>query len=113
TWNAAFHHTQPTGYALMWQAELVAMVVGVALLVLLVRRRQWPEALYTALTLWALGTSYWYTSVPRSTLLWWPLWITLAGWSLRRPRLRTAYVCVVGPLSTLVAVTFLTGRWAG
>ncbi|MFJ8014871.1 mannosyltransferase family protein [Streptomyces sp. NPDC096339] len=113
TWNAAFHHTQPTGYALMWQAELVAMLVGVALLVLLVRRRQWPEALYTALTLWALGTSYWYTSIPRSTLLWWPLWIALAGWSLRRPRLRTAYVCVVGPLSTLVAVTFLTGRWAG
>ncbi|MFI8500217.1 mannosyltransferase family protein [Streptomyces sp. NPDC085524] len=113
TWNAAFHHVQPTGYALMWQAELVAMLVGIALVVPLVRRRQWPEALYVALTLWALGTSYWYTSIPRSTLLWWPLWIALAGWSLRRPGLRTAYVCIAGPLSTLVAVTFLTGRWAG
>ncbi|MEV7520035.1 glycosyltransferase family 39 protein [Streptomyces sp. NPDC091371] len=113
TWDAAFQHTQPTGYALMWQAELLAMLAGLALAVLLVRRRQWPEALYLALTLWALGTSYWYTSIPRSTLLWWPLWIALAGWSLRRPRVRTVYLCVAGPLSTLVAITFLTGRWAG
>ncbi|MGZ9935672.1 mannosyltransferase family protein [Streptomyces sp. NC-S4] len=113
TWEAAFHHTHPTGYALMWQAELLAMVIGVVLLVLLVRGRRWPEALYIALTLWALGTSYWYTSVPRSTLLWWPLWIGLASWSLRRPRIRSAYLYVVAPLSTVVAITFLTGRWAG
>ncbi|MFD7256433.1 mannosyltransferase family protein [Streptomyces sp. NPDC059874] len=113
TWDAAFHHTQPTGYAVMWQAELPAMATGLALVVLLLRHRQWPEALYLGLTLWALGTSYWYTSIPRSTLLWWPLWIALASWSLGRPRVRTAYLCVAGPLSTLVAVTFLTGRWAG
>lgn len=113
TWEAAFQHTQPTGYALMWQAELLAMLLGLALVVLLVRQRRLPEALYIGLTLWALGTSYWYTSIPRSTLLWWPLWIALAGWSLRRPWVRSAYVYVVGPLATLVAVTFLTGRWAG
>ncbi|MGW8500432.1 mannosyltransferase family protein [Streptomyces sp. CLCI03] len=113
TWDAAFHHIHPTGNALMWQAELLAMVVGVVLLALLVRGRRWPEALYIALTLWALGTSYWYTSIPRSTLLWWPLWIGLASWSLKRPRIRTAYLYVVAPLSTTVAITFLTGRWAG
>ncbi|MFB6515611.1 mannosyltransferase family protein [Streptomyces virginiae] len=113
TWDAAFHHTQPTGNALMWQAELSAMVVGVVLLALLVRGRRRPEALYIGLTLWALGTSYWYTSIPRSTLLWWPLWIGLASWSLKRPRIRTAYLYVVAPLSTTVAITFLTGRWAG
>ncbi|MFD3809131.1 mannosyltransferase family protein [Streptomyces sp. NPDC058611] len=113
TWEAAFQRTQATGYAVMWQAELLAMLVGLALLVVLVRRRRLPEALYTALTLWALGTSYWYTSIPRSTLLWWPLWIALAGWSLRRPRVRAAYVYVVAPVGVVVAVTFLTGRWAG
>ncbi|MEU9160862.1 mannosyltransferase family protein [Streptomyces sp. NPDC048424] len=113
TWEAAFHHTQPTGYALMWQAELLAMVVGVVLIAVLVRGRRWPEALYMALTLWALGTSYWYTSIPRSTLLWWPLWTALAAWSLRRPRVKSAYLYVVGPLGATVALTFLTGRWAG
>ncbi|MFB7176657.1 mannosyltransferase family protein [Streptomyces sp. NPDC056257] len=113
TWEAAFHHTQPTGYALMWQAELLAMLVGVVLTAVLVRGRRWPEALYMALTLWALGTSYWYTSIPRSTLLWWPLWTALAAWSLRRPPVQSAYLYVVGPLGATVALTFLTGRWAG
>ncbi|MFF3214352.1 mannosyltransferase family protein [Streptomyces sp. NPDC002886] len=113
TWTAAFGHTQPTGNALMWQAELLAMLAGIALLVLLVRRRHFPEALYLGLTLYALGTSYWYTSIPRSTLLWWPLWIVLAGWSLRRPRVQALYFYAAGPLTTIVAITFLTGRWAG
>lgn len=113
TWGSAFDQVQTTGYAFMFQAELLAMVVGLALAALLVRRRRWPEAAYVGLGLWALGTSYWYTSIPRATLLWWPLWITLAAWSLRSPRFRTAYFCLVAPLSTLFALTFMTGRWAG
>ncbi|MEV1091923.1 mannosyltransferase family protein [Streptomyces microflavus] len=113
TWNAAFDGVHTTGYAAMFQAELAAMVVGVALVALLVRHRRWPEAVYVALSLWALGTSYWYTSIPRATLLWWPLWIGLAALSLRRPWFRRAYLCVVVPVTALVALAFLTGRWAG
>ncbi|ROV64621.1 hypothetical protein D3105_31850, partial [Streptomyces globisporus] len=113
TWTGAFDGTQSTGYAFMFQAELAAMLVGLALVALLVRRRRWPEAVYVVLSLWALGTSYWYTSVPRATLLWWPLWIGLAALSLRRPWFRTVYLCVAAPVTTLVALTFLTGRWAG
>lgn len=113
TWNAAFGGVHTTGYAAMFQAELAAMVVGLVLVALLARRRRWPEAVYVALSLWALGTSYWYTSVPRATLLWWPLWIGLAAVSLRRPWFRTAYLCVTVPVSGLVALVFLTGRWAG
>ncbi|WP_414167448.1 mannosyltransferase family protein [Streptoverticillium reticulum] len=113
TWAGAFGRTQTTGYAFMFQAELLAMLVGLLLLALLLKQRRWPEATYTGLTLWALGTSYWYTSIPRATLLSWPLWITLAAWSLRRPRIKTVYLCLAAPLSTLFALTFLTGRWAG
>ncbi|MGE6738057.1 mannosyltransferase family protein, partial [Streptomyces sp. NPDC059900] len=46
TWDAAFSHTQATGYAGMFQAELLAMGAGLLLLALLVRRRRWPEVLY-------------------------------------------------------------------
>ncbi|WP_329219454.1 mannosyltransferase family protein [Streptomyces microflavus] len=113
TWNAAFDGVHTTGYAAMFQAELAAMAVGLALVALLVRRRRWPEAVYVALSLWALGTSYWYTSIPRATLLWWPLWIGLAALSLRRPWFRTAHLCVAVPVTALVALAFLTGRWAG
>ncbi|MFF3991861.1 mannosyltransferase family protein [Streptomyces cyaneofuscatus] len=113
TWNAAFEGAHTTGYAAMFQAELAAMLVGLALVALLVRHRRWPEAVYVALSLWALGTSYWYVSIPRATLLWWPLWIGLAALSQRRPWFRTVYLCVTVPVSALVALAFLTGRWAG
>ncbi|MFD3515277.1 hypothetical protein [Streptomyces sp. NPDC058657] len=113
TWQAAFDGAYSTGYAYMWQAELAAMVVGLVLLGVLVWLRRWPEAVYIALSLWALGTSYWFTSVPRATLLWWPLWTLLAAWSLRRPRIRTAYLAVVAPLMVLFAVSYLSGRWTG
>jgi hypothetical protein len=113
TWDAAFGHDQTTGYAFMFQVELVAMVIGLVLIAVLVRGRRWAEAVYVGLNLLALGTSYRYMSIPRATLLWWPLWIGLAAWSLRRPAIRIAYLCVAPPLSTIVALTFLTGRWAG
>jgi hypothetical protein len=113
TWHEAFAHTQKTGYAFMLQAELLAMVLGLFLLGLLLRRHRWPEAVYIGLNLWALGTSYWYTSVPRATLLWWPLWIALAALSLRGPWTKAAYIGLVAPLTTVFAVTFLSGRWTG
>jgi hypothetical protein len=113
TWEAAFGHLQTTGYAFMFQAELVAMVIGLVLLGLLLRFRHWAEAVYVGLSLLALGMSYWYMSIPRATLLWWPLWIGLGSWSLRRPGIKIAYLCTVVPLSTIVALTFFTGRWAG
>ncbi|MFF4603662.1 mannosyltransferase family protein [Streptomyces sp. NPDC001339] len=113
TWHSAFGHTQSTGYAFMFQAELAAMLVGLLLLGLLVRQRRWPEALYIGLSLCALGTSYWYMSIPRATLLWWPLWIALAARSLRTPRFHSAYLCVAIPLTAVFTVTYLSGRWAG
>ncbi|WP_149181468.1 mannosyltransferase family protein [Streptomyces sp. TRM49041] len=113
TWRNAFDHVQSTGYAWEFQLELAAMATGLLLLVLLLLRRRWPEAAYLALSLWALGTSYWYLSVPRATLLWWPLWIGLAHWSLRRAWVKEAYAGVVAPLAVVLAVTFTSGRWAG
>ncbi|MER8001874.1 mannosyltransferase family protein [Streptomyces sp. NPDC095613] len=113
TWRNAFDQAQSTGYAFMFQAELAAMLIGLALFALLAWKRRWPEAVYMGLSLCALGTSYWYTSIPRAGLLWWPLWITLAAWSLRSPRVKTAYLCLVAPVSTVFALAFLTGRWTG
>ncbi|MFF8278806.1 mannosyltransferase family protein [Streptomyces lateritius] len=113
TWEAAFSQSQTTPYALMFQAELVAMLVGLVLLGFLIRWRRLPEALYLALTLWALGTSYWYTSIPRATLLWWPLWIALAHRARTSRRFTAVYLCLTVPVSMIYAVAFLSGRWAG
>ncbi|MFE7977340.1 hypothetical protein [Streptomyces shenzhenensis] len=112
TWHNAFDHVQSTGYAWEFQFELVAIAVGILLLSVLLLRRRWPEATYIGLTLWALGTSYWYLSVPRATLLWWPLWTGLAHWSLRRGWVAEAYVGAVAPLMVVFTVTFASGHWA-
>ncbi|MFE0385032.1 mannosyltransferase family protein [Streptomyces bungoensis] len=113
TWKAAFSHTQSAPYAFMFQMELVAVATGILLLVVLVRQRLWPEVTYVGLSLSALGTSYWYMSVPRASLLWWPLWSLLAAWSVRRPWVKSAFAAVAVPLMALITVTFTSGRWAG
>ena len=61
----------------------------------------------------AFATSYWYFSVPRATLLWWPLWIGLATVAARRRWVMWVYLSVSVPLMAIWAATFLTGRWAG
>ena len=113
TWDAAFGGTQDGHTALVFQLELVAVVVGVALTLWLLARRRWPEALYVGLSLLALSTTTWFMSVPRAMLLWWPLWTALGAWAVRRPAVRTVYVCCVGPVMAGVAVLFLSGQWAG
>lgn len=113
TWRAAFGASQAGHTAWVFQLELVAVVVGVALTGLLLLKRRWPEALYVALSLLALGTTTWFMSVPRAMLLWWPLWTMLGQWAVRRPIVRTLYVCCVAPIMVGVALLFLSGQWAG
>ena len=113
TWRAGFGGTQEGHTAWVFQVELLAVLTGVVLTVVLLIRRRWPEAVYVALSLLALGTTTWFMSVPRAMLLWWPLWTMLAAWAVRRPWVRTVYVCCVAPIMVGVSVLFLSGQWAG
>jgi hypothetical protein len=113
TWTAAFGREFQAAEAWPFQLELVSMLVGFALLCWLVARRAWPEVTYVALSVGSLATSFWYESVPRDMLLWWPLWIGLAGWAARRPMVRVVYLSVVAPLMVGLAFLFLSGQWSG
>ncbi|MGH3344625.1 MAG: mannosyltransferase family protein, partial [Carbonactinosporaceae bacterium] len=113
TWQAAFGGGQPPGFAWMFRAEMVAVLVGVALSVALLARRRWGEATFVGLQVVAFTTSYWYMSVPRAMLLWWPLWIWLAWWSIRRPAVLTAYLVLVAPLMVALTLNFAVGNWTG
>ncbi len=113
TWQAAFGGTQSPGFAWMFRAELVAMLVGVVLTVLLVRWRRWGEATWVGLQVIAFGTSTWFFSVPRASLLWWPLWVTIAMLAARRRWVLWGYLAVSVPLMSVWAAAYLTGRWAG
>jgi hypothetical protein len=113
TWRAGFGQSQAGHTAWVFQLELLAVVVGIGLTVVLLLKRRWPEAVYVALSLLALGTTTWFMSVPRAMLLWWPLWTMLGTWAARRPMVRTLYVCCVAPIMAAVALLFLSGQWAG
>lgn len=114
SWDAAWHSGLPTEYVWSARAELLAVAVGVLATVVLLRRRLWGEATYVGLSVAALATSTSYLSVARATLLWFPLWVLLAGW-LARPagRWLPAYVAVSGTLMAVNVLTFTSGRWVG
>ncbi len=113
TWAAAFGGTQSPEFAWMFRAEIAAMLVGVVLTVALLWWRRWGEATWVGLHVAAFGTSMWFFSVPRATLLWWPLWIALGMVAARRRWLLWGYLAVSVPLMAIWAAAFLTHRWAG
>jgi hypothetical protein len=113
TWQAGFGGTQPLGFAWMFRAEIVAIIAGVALTGWLLWRQRWGEATYVGLAVVAYGTSTWYFSVPRAALLWWPLYIGLAQWSMRRPAVLWTYLVLIAPFSVVFTLLYSVGRWAG
>jgi hypothetical protein len=113
TWENAADHRQTTGFAWMFFAEIIAVAIGIALTVWLVRKRRWAEAVYIGLQLYAFTTDVWFFSVPRATLLWWPLWTGLAAWTLRRPAVLQGWLSVFAPFTVVFTLLFATGRWAG
>ncbi|MGW0230089.1 mannosyltransferase family protein [Actinopolymorpha singaporensis] len=121
TWNAAIGHTAfgdvsdalRANFEWMFRAELVAMLLGLVVTVVLLTLRRWGEATWVGVQVAAFATSYWFFSVPRSTLLWFPLWIGLGALAVRRPWVWRAYAILAVPLFGIWAAAYLTGRWSG
>jgi hypothetical protein len=113
TWDAAAGSTLGPAYQWSFGVEIVAVAIGLVVTVLLVLRRRWPEVVYVGGQVAALATSAYYLSVARATLLWWPLWIMLAGASTRYRWVHPAYLAVAPALMLAAAVAFTQGRWIG
>ena len=94
-------------------ADLVVVLGGLALLVVLVRSRLWPEAVYLALNLSVLVCSTTLVSAPRYALTWFPGYLLVARLS-RRPGWSWLHRGVlIGCLLLLAAVgwQFTARRW--
>ncbi len=101
---------------------LIISVVRSVRLLRLGERPLWGEAAWVGVQVLAFSLSYWFFSVNRATLLWFPLWVMLAHWGTRRPatpRAARAHQILVGTafaLSTLLLMVwswlFFTARWA-
>jgi len=89
--------------------ELAFAAVYILLIIVLARRKQWPELIYVILTGGSLLTSNFYQSVPRSFLTLFPLYLLVAQWWMRRswsPRT----IMAVGSTGTLLILTSLFVR---
>lgn len=124
TLSAASNEAFPANPEWKWifRFELVSVVVGVVTTVWCVRKKQWAEASYVAVQIFAFSVSYWFQSVCRAVLLWFPTWIMVGQWAQHTPtteRGRKAHMVAVGAAVTLgcVALTgwawlYFSGLWA-
>ncbi len=119
-------------WAAVFRGEMVSMAVGLGVVAWCVtvsirsRRRAepalWGEASWVGVQVLAFSLSYWFFSVNRATLLWFPLWIMLGRWVSWRPRgemTRVAHRVLIGVafgaeiiLMLWWSWLFFTGHWA-
>lgn len=119
-------------WAAVFRCEMISMAVGVGVTIwciaVSVRARKptngpdkpmWGEASWVGVQVVAFSLSYWFFSVNRATLLWFPLWIMLGRWVVgpgRSPRLHRVLVgCAFGVEIVLMlwwSWLFFTGHWA-
>ena len=84
----------------------------------------WGEASWVGVQVIAFSLSYWFFSVNRATLLWFPLWIMIGRWVARpsegeRTHTSRSHRVLVGAAFVLEILLmlwwswlFFTGHWA-
>ena len=107
----------------VFRAELGAMAIGLIVTPVCLRKRRWAEAAWVGVQVLAFSCSYWYLSVTRAVLLWFPLFVLIGerlsgGWNVTPTRrwLRTlltgAAFVTAAYLLCWWSWLFFTGRWA-
>ena len=106
------------GWVWIFRAEFLSVIVGLVVVAVLLKRRRVPEASWVGVQLLAFSLSYWFQSVCRAVLLWFPLW-TLIGESVERRRTGAwpwfwgAAALIMLAVQITWAVLFYLGMWAG
>jgi hypothetical protein len=117
----------------VFRGEMISMAVGVVVviwcIVVSLRARRsprgpdipmWGEASWVGVQVLAFSMSYWFFSVNRATLLWFPLWIMLGRWvagpSKVSPLVHKLLVAAAFTVEIVLMLwwswLFFTGRWA-
>lgn len=107
----------------VFRAELASMVIGVVVTIVCLRKRRWAEASWVGVQVLAFSCSYWYLSVNRAVLLWFPLFVLIGerlsgGWQVPPARRGVRILLTVVGFAVAAYVLcwwawlFFTGRWA-
>jgi len=126
-------------WAAVFRGEMISMAVGIGVIVWCVvvsvrarkspgpgsDRTMWGDASWVGVQVIAFSLSYWFFSVNRATLLWFPLWIMIGRWVARPSEgerthtSRSLHRVLVGAAFVLEILLmlwwswlFFTGHWA-
>lgn len=69
------------GWVWVFRGEMISMLVGLGVTVWCLRKRRFAQATWVGLQVLAFSLSYWFMSVNRAVLLWFPLWILIGEWA--------------------------------
>jgi hypothetical protein len=111
TVDFAFNIGLTATYNVQYKLELATMAILIGLTVVMLVKRWWGESTYMILTIASLGTSTLYYSVPRATLVLFPMWILMGTWMARHRSVLVGYVAVAAPLMLIGVAGFVNGRW--
>jgi hypothetical protein len=111
SFDLATSSSAPTNWVLTWRMELVAAVIGVALVVWALAVREWGYAAYMGAAMAALMTSTWYFSIPRMLLTFFPAVLLLARYTMRRGGRHEIVLAVMSPVAALGVIVFTQGAW--
>lgn len=108
-----FDASHRTDFAWMFMLDIFFVLAGSAVTVALLRKQRWAEATFMGLQILAVTANPYWQAIDRFALTWWPMWIALAVWSLRRQAVLTTWLVLAAPLMVVLAASYSTGRWAG
>jgi hypothetical protein len=90
--------------------EIAAAALGLVILGLLARRREWGFLAYAATALGTFMVSTYYFSIPRLLLVLFPVHLEL-GRLARNPRGAIGLALLGGSLATVGTTVYLQGMW--
>ena len=99
------------GWAPVFAFELVSMAVGALVTLVSLFRRRWAEAVWVGLQVVAFALGYWFMSVNRALLLWFPLWTEVGRLGESKGRLPTWRAVLIGALVVVAVLVQLWWAW--
>ncbi|MFT4215941.1 MAG: mannosyltransferase family protein [Micropruina sp.] len=125
TLEAAASNAYPAFPEWSWvfRGEIISMTIGLAVTIICLVRRRWAEASWVGVQVLAFSCSYWFLSVNRAVLLWFPLFILIgelfsgrrnASRGRRGLRILLTFFGVLAAAGVLCfwGWLFFTGRWS-
>ena len=107
TWNPSYF----TNWMFAWRLEIVAALIGLALVIWALVKKEWAYATYMGLGLGALVTSSWYYSIPRMLLTWFPVMLFLVAFTKDSPRRHEIALLTLTPVACLGVLLYTRNIW--